>query len=647
MEPMSRERADRLLAIAEAVSDRSAVDWEGAQPRSPQEAATLRHLREIAEVATVLVGARDGRSDVDEDAEDGALFRWGPLEVLEPIGEGSYGEVFRARDPVLGREVALKLRRRGPADAAYSNRAFVDEARRLARIDHPNVVRVYGADVHDGRVGIWTELLDGADLATIVARGGAGRLAGLHGTTLPGATPAGATASGVASGVMAPTEAVGVALELCRALAAVHAAGIVHGDLKLENVVRTRDGRLVLTDFGSGSDLVTESASARSARAGTPLAMAPELLEGGAPNERTDLYALGVLVYRLLTGRHPVEAADLAELRLQHRAEGPVPLLDLRPDLSPALVEVVERALARDPEARFASAGQMERRLRAVLAGRAARGGRVSGAPPWARVWVAAAVGGALGLAAIAVWAWLRASSPSPPRDSIDLHAEPERVAADVGSAGAAEVAATEMPGATETASVTEAAPDAGAAQRPLALALRRSSDGGAQTLGPGSLIRPGDQLFLEVVPERQLHLYVLNQDLAGELFVLFPLEGVPPGNPLQPGRSYRLPGTRDGVPLDWQVTSAGGTESFLFIVSERHLDDIEGELASIAAASSARSPETGAVDDLVLRGVGGLAASTRASPAVDRLAALSERLAELQAKGEALWVERIDLANP
>jgi hypothetical protein len=599
---------DRVLAVAEAVSDRHQIDWEHEEADSPEHVSMLRHLREIAQVAAVL--GRRGEADQREDV----LFRWGPLEVLAGIGEGSYGEVFRARDPVLGREVALKLRRPGPADAEYSNRAFVEEARRLARIDHPNVVRVLGADVHDGRVGLWTELLDGADLAQVLAQ----------------------------RGRMAPHEVVAVGIEMCRALAAVHAAGIVHGDLKAENVVRVRDGRLVLTDFGAGTELAAAGRGVR-ARPGTPLAMAPELLEGGAPNERTDLYSLGVLLYRLLTGRHPIEAARLDELRRQHRGSGATPLLDLRPDLPPALVEVVETALAPNPDARFASAGQAERRLRGVLAGGAARGGRVSGAPAWARVWVAVTVGGTLALAAIAAWAWLSKSGAStPPGDRLAARADGVELATPV----AAEPTAVEPePTAAATGAPAPDAASAAAARRPVSLALRRSGLDPAETLQNGASIAPGDQLFLEVVPERELHLYVLNQDLAGELFVLFPLDGVPPHNPLLPGRGYRLPGSQDGVPLDWQVTSAGGTESFLFVISEQRLDDLEVELASIQAASFGAPADGGGAG--VLRGVGRLAPAPGPGATGDRLGALSRWLAELREEGAPVWVERIDLANP
>ncbi|HVS15209.1 MAG TPA: serine/threonine-protein kinase [Thermoanaerobaculia bacterium] len=611
-EPNRLRAGDRLLQIAEAISDRETVDWEQQAAATPAEASTLQRLRQIANLASVLTG---GPAPV----ADRVLFRWGPLEVLEPIGEGAFGEVFRARDPMLGREVALKLRRRGPADAEFSNRRFLDEARRLARIDHPNVVRVFGADVHDARVGLWTELLESADLGDQLER----------------------------QGTLSPTEAITAGIEMCRALAAVHAAGIVHGDLKAENVVRARDGRLVLTDFGAGAETATPERTLR-ARSGTPLAMAPELLEGAAPSAVTDLYALGVLLYRLLTGRHPVEAADLRELRQRHRSEGPTPLLDVRPDLPPALVEVVERALASEPAGRFASAGEMERRLRGVLGGESERRGRVSGAPGAARLWVAAALVGTLALAALAGWSWLHPAAPG------------SGSAVDGAGRLAAEDTATPLDPPTATlpgalAADPTAAPDvvvagelAGpASPGPLSLALRRAGAAGVETLVDGARIQPGDQLFLEVAPERTAYLYVLNQDLFGDLFVLFPLADVAPANPLEPGRSYRLPGSRDGVPLDWRVTSAGGTESFLFVASEQRLPELEDELASIESASLGNLPAPAAESGLVLRGVGGLASARGATATADHLERLARWLETQRAAGAAVWLQRIDLANP
>src|SRR5262249_8538823 len=128
-----------------------------------------------------------------------ALTQWGPLSIAEKLGEGTYGEVFRAFDSRLEIDVALKLFR---AQEQRTSESFLDEARKLARVRHPNVLVVYGADVHENRVGMWTELLRGTTLEQIVT----------------------------GQGPMSAREAANIGIDVCRALAAVHANGFVHGD---------------------------------------------------------------------------------------------------------------------------------------------------------------------------------------------------------------------------------------------------------------------------------------------------------------------------------------------------------------------------------------------------------------------------------
>src|SRR5215471_733308 len=167
--------------------------------------------------------------------------RWGPLVLMEKVGEGSFGEVYRAWDMTLEREVALKLMR-----AAEEDPALLQEARMLAKLRHPNVVTVYGADRHDGRSGVWMDFIEGETLAAIVEERGA-------------------------FGAM---EALLVGVDVCRALAAVHQSGLLHRDIKAQNVMRERGGRIVLMDFGLGH----EAAGGAAANFGGTLPyIAPEL----------------------------------------------------------------------------------------------------------------------------------------------------------------------------------------------------------------------------------------------------------------------------------------------------------------------------------------------------------------------------------
>ena len=284
--------------------------------------------------------------------EERALFRWGSLDVIEKVGAGGFGEVYRAFDTILAREVALKLRRVEGGAEAERFEIHLEEARRLARVRHPNVLAVYGAAIHDGRAGMWTDFIRGQTLEEILAH----------------------------AGPFAAAEFVRCGTELCEALAAVHEAGLVHGDVKAANAMRDADGRTILMDFGAGSS--REDAVADGVQ-GTPLAMAPELFGGDAPSVASDVYALGALLYRVSSGRYPIAAETWPELRDAVRNATIVPLAEIRPDLPPALAGIIERALARDPRERPASARQFGWMLAAAAEATpaAAAGDSASGQP--------------------------------------------------------------------------------------------------------------------------------------------------------------------------------------------------------------------------------------------------------------------------
>ena len=272
-------------------------------------------------------GAGEEAGSEDAPRRPKSLFRWGHLEVLEEIGEGSYGTVYRAVDTTLDREVALKLRSKEARGAPADDR-YLEEARRLAKIRHPNVLAVHGADVHEGTVGLWADLLQGKTLEERLADEG----------------PLGAA------------EAAVVAHDLCRALAAIHGAGLVHGDVKAANVMREEGGAIVLLDFGSGRRVPRGDEAENAHPTGTPLLLAPEVLEGKPTSPASDLYALGVLLYRLVTAKYPVRASTFEELVKRHREGRRTPLRDARPDLPAWFVQAVDRALEPDPADRFARA---------------------------------------------------------------------------------------------------------------------------------------------------------------------------------------------------------------------------------------------------------------------------------------------------
>jgi serine/threonine protein kinase len=238
---------------------------------------------------------------------------WGHLRLKAHAGQGGFGHVYRAWDSRLDREVALKLlpsTRRRPAGGVVS---AIDEGRLLARVRHPNVVTIYGAEQIDDIVGLWMEFVHGKTLSALLSR---------H----------------VPFDVAEATE---ICLDLSAALSAVHEAGILHGDIKASNVMRARDGRIVLIDFGA-----SRAQGDRSMAAGTPPYLAPEVLQGDPVTVRSDIYSLGVLLFHLVTDEYPVAG----------RTEWA--------NLHPSLRRVVERAADPDPARRYPGADAFAADLR-------------------------------------------------------------------------------------------------------------------------------------------------------------------------------------------------------------------------------------------------------------------------------------------
>ena len=261
--------------------------------------------------------------------------RWKSLELEEHIGGGVSGSVYRARDTDLDSAVALKLFHQRADSADRST--LLREGRQHARVRHENIVVIHGAGESDGRVGIWMDYIEGVTLEQLVGD----------------------------EGPRSPDETISIGRQLCSALAEVHRAGLTHGDVKAQNVMRQRPGgKIVLMDFSSSRPARVEDDSAR--LVGTPLYMAPELLEGEPSTPASDLYALGVLLFYLLTQRFPYEGRDLHDLRDAVREGGPHLLDNLRTDLPPGLSNVIRKATARRPRDRFQSAGELLQALRGI-----------------------------------------------------------------------------------------------------------------------------------------------------------------------------------------------------------------------------------------------------------------------------------------
>ena len=268
----------------------------------------------------------------------GGLRTWGPFQLLESLGHGGFGRVYRAWEATLAREVALKIIRAPNAEQAST---VLHEGRLLARVRHPNVVTVHGAQQVGDEIGIWMDLIRGRSLADLIKQ----------------------------QGPMSADEAAVVGVHLCQALAAVHAAGLLHRDIKAQNVMRESGGRIVLMDFGAGRELEDPEHSGRAELPGTPKYMAPELFTGHSASRASDIYSLGVLLYFLVTREFPVDGRTVMDFALAHSDRRRRSLADVRPDLPPAFVRTLERALAPAPADRYRSAGAMLQALADAMPG--------------------------------------------------------------------------------------------------------------------------------------------------------------------------------------------------------------------------------------------------------------------------------------
>jgi len=338
--------ADRNLdELIDSVADGDEIDWAALEAAAdPDILALLAHLQTVAGVADVhrtstgeeetgpVIAPPAGRAA----AGLGELGHWGHLQLVRKVGEGSYGEVFHARDTWLDHPVALKLLREELSDRVSPTK-LIDEARVLVKVRHPNVVAVHGADLHHNRVGFWMEFVQGQRLDDLVAF----------------------------QGLLGAEEAAAIGQELCSALAAVHDAGLVHRDVKAQNVIREPKGRVVLMDFGAGQ-LIADAVGGGGA--GTPLYLAPEMFADAPASAQTDIYALGVLLYYLVTAGYPVPARSIDELKEAHARGRQRPLLVARPGLPRGFVNVVEKMLAVDPADRYQTANEALAELRRFMA---------------------------------------------------------------------------------------------------------------------------------------------------------------------------------------------------------------------------------------------------------------------------------------
>lgn len=493
--PGTQHSLDQALS---AIADGAPLAWTEIESGldDPTQVEVLRLLDDVAhayrgEHATVAQPPRE------------AMFRWGTLEVEAMIGEGSYGEVYRAFDPWLGRHVALKLAR-----SSGGTGSGLDEARRLARLRHRNVLNVYGCGVHDDRPGLWAELISGRTLCDVVCSDGA----------------------------LSAEETLRIGRDLAQALSAVHAAGLVHGDVKADNVMREGGGRIVLMDFGAAGD--QRLLASRNLISGTPAYLPPEVLDGEALSIQSDIYALGVLLYFLLSGRYAYAQTDVADLRAAQGNNDRVELHALRVDADPHFCALVDRCLATDPAQRPHNAAALATQLSLLTQPKTQTFSRF-------RLWIGvAACAAAVAVSTVLAWP----------------HLFP--------------------PAWTSTIQV-----------------LRVDADGNVP-LDANATLRVGDRIRLLASSTRETYLYVLNEDAAGNATVLFPL-GDATHNPLHAGVQLQLPGGT-GSAQAYEVTADSAREEFLVVASLAPLSDLEDELHDWRHAATGKPDPTRGVATIV-----------------------------------------------
>jgi serine/threonine protein kinase len=260
----------------------------------------------------------------------------GRYELVRRLGSGGMAEVVEARDHRLGRSVAIKRLRTDLADPSARAR-FHREAMTAAALAHPNIVAVYDVGEVRGAPYIVMELIDGESLAARIA----------------------------ADGALDPADAVDVTEQLLGALGAAHSRGLVHRDVKPANVLLTRDGTVKLADFGIAQALASTSSLTQTGQViGTPRYLSPEQAMGAPASPQSDLYAAGLVLYEMLTGASPFAGDSPAALAAAHQQATVPRILDLQPRVSSTVANTIDRALAKDPKARFVSAAAMADALR-------------------------------------------------------------------------------------------------------------------------------------------------------------------------------------------------------------------------------------------------------------------------------------------
>jgi eukaryotic-like serine/threonine-protein kinase len=266
----------------------------------------------------------------------------GRYEVGRLLGAGGMAEVFEGRDRLLARRVAIKVPLAQHAHDPEFAQRFRREAQAAASLSHPGVVAVYDTGSEDGTHFIVMEYVDGRTLKEVIR----------------------------AEAPLYPDRAAEICADVCAALAAAHARGLVHRDVKPANIMLMPDGRVKLMDLGIARVAAGETATQTAAMLGTAQYLSPEQAQGQTVDYRSDLYSLGCCLYEMLTGTVPFRGATPVAIAYRHVREDPTPPRQLNPDVPPALEAVCLKAMAKRPEDRYQTAAEFRADLERARAGR-------------------------------------------------------------------------------------------------------------------------------------------------------------------------------------------------------------------------------------------------------------------------------------
>jgi tRNA A-37 threonylcarbamoyl transferase component Bud32 len=262
-------------------------------------------------------------------------------EVEELVGTGGMSSVFRAHDRLLDRKVALKVLHQQYSDDDDYVERFRREARAVAALSHPNIVTVIDRGEHEGRQFIVFEYIHGENLKALIERRGPAPV----------------------------TTALELAMQIARGLSFAHQQGLIHRDVKPQNILLNGDGQAKVTDFGIARSLDVQQGMTQTGTVlGTSDYIAPEQAQGQRVDEHTDVYSLGVVLYEMLTNEVPFPGENFVAVAMRHINEAPPSIRDKRPDVSPRLEAAVQRAMAKRPEDRFQTMADFCRELEADLA---------------------------------------------------------------------------------------------------------------------------------------------------------------------------------------------------------------------------------------------------------------------------------------